>query len=161
MSTTSNATPCPWLSVPHYKQESRATCLPACVRMVLAYYGEERTEAELSQWLNVRFIGAQTENLRRLRQHGYEVYLEQSSWGELSDWLLEDVPPIAFVNAAELPGWFVPYALHAVVVVGVTAEEVIFHDPQFAESPRRATWACFREAWVETEFSLGAIVRLH
>ena len=33
-----------WLPVPHYKQSADGQCLPACVRMVLAYLGRDLTE---------------------------------------------------------------------------------------------------------------------
>ena len=34
--------------VPHYKQSNPGACLPACARMVLASFGDERTESELA-----------------------------------------------------------------------------------------------------------------
>lgn len=37
--------------VPHYRQSNPGACLPACVRMVLAALGDERTEAELASVL--------------------------------------------------------------------------------------------------------------
>ena len=30
------------MNVPHFRQELDYSCLPACVRMVLAYYGDLR-----------------------------------------------------------------------------------------------------------------------
>ena len=35
------------MNVPHFQQELDYSCLPACVRMVLAYYGDQRPEPEL------------------------------------------------------------------------------------------------------------------
>ena len=32
------------ISVPHRPQERDNSCLPACVRMILAFYGEEKSE---------------------------------------------------------------------------------------------------------------------
>ena len=32
------------LPVPHFRQQLPHTCLPACVRMVLAYWGKEHSE---------------------------------------------------------------------------------------------------------------------
>lgn len=37
------------LAVPHFRQEHPHTCLPACVRMALAYWGKEYSEEELAQ----------------------------------------------------------------------------------------------------------------
>ncbi len=39
------------LSVPHFRQSVDGYCLPACARMVLAYLGINRSEAEISQVL--------------------------------------------------------------------------------------------------------------
>ena len=37
--------------VQHYRQSSPGACLPACVRMVLAAMGDERTEQQLAATL--------------------------------------------------------------------------------------------------------------
>ena len=39
------------LPVPHFKQEYPHTCVVACIRIVLAYLGQEHTEEELSRAL--------------------------------------------------------------------------------------------------------------
>lgn len=36
------------IPVPHFQQETAHTCLPACVRMVLAFLGDEQSEKELA-----------------------------------------------------------------------------------------------------------------
>jgi hypothetical protein len=38
--------PSSWLNVPHFHQELDYSCVAACVRMVLAHYGDIRTETE-------------------------------------------------------------------------------------------------------------------
>ena len=38
--------PSNWLNVPHFRQELESSRVAACVRMVLAHFGEFRTEAE-------------------------------------------------------------------------------------------------------------------
>ena len=35
--------PSSWLNVPHFRQEHDYSCVAACVRMVLAHYGDLRT----------------------------------------------------------------------------------------------------------------------
>ena len=39
--------PSGWLSVPHFQQEHEYSCVAACAWMVLAHYGDMRTDAEL------------------------------------------------------------------------------------------------------------------
>ena len=42
------------MHVSHHKQELPYSCLPACVRMVLAFYGLQRSESELRALLKTR-----------------------------------------------------------------------------------------------------------
>jgi hypothetical protein len=52
--------PSSWLTVPHFQQELEYSCVAACVRMVLAHYGESRTEAELRRLLDTQPTGRVT-----------------------------------------------------------------------------------------------------
>ena len=45
------------MNVPHIQQEREYSCLPACVRMVLAFYGEHYSEGELRRLLKTRVTG--------------------------------------------------------------------------------------------------------
>ena len=63
------------LAVPHLKQEYPYTCLPACVRMVLAYRGYTHNEEELTQAFGTGpFLGTPPEKvvagLQNLGYHG-------------------------------------------------------------------------------------------
>src|SRR5438105_5616318 len=55
-----------WLSVPHFHQELDYSCVAACARMVLAHYGDIRTEAELRLLLDTRQTGTRAGNLMRI-----------------------------------------------------------------------------------------------
>jgi len=46
--------PSSWLNVPHFRQEFEYSCVPACVRRVLAHYGDNRSEAELRLLLDTQ-----------------------------------------------------------------------------------------------------------
>ena len=67
------------LPVPHYQQSKEGYCLPACARMVLAYLGIERTEAEISQLLGTRGIGTPGFAIQRLTAWGVRVDASRSS----------------------------------------------------------------------------------
>ena len=58
--------PSRWLNVPHFQQEHEYSCVAACVRMVLAHYGDIRTEAELRDLLDTQPTGTRAGNLMRL-----------------------------------------------------------------------------------------------
>ncbi len=47
-----------YLSVPHQQQSNDGACLPACALMVLSYFGQNVTEAQLARLMRFRPIGA-------------------------------------------------------------------------------------------------------
>ena len=63
------------LNVPHCRQKSPDACLPACVRMVLAYRGRKHHEQELVQALGtVRGLGTNPESaITGLESMGYHA----------------------------------------------------------------------------------------
>lgn len=63
------------MRVPHLEQELDYSCLAACVRMVLAFYGCERTEAELRALLKTRPGGTSPRSGDgRLPELGFDAY---------------------------------------------------------------------------------------
>src|SRR5690242_4445888 len=93
------------LSVPHFKQELPSSCVAACVRMVLAYYGRTCTEAELRQLLGTGPHGTPVRALFQLETLGFEVRVESVSLAQLGTALAAGVPPIVFVETSFLPYW--------------------------------------------------------
>ena len=65
--------PSKWLKVRHCRQEFNYSCVAACVRMVLAHHGQNRTEAELRQLLNTPPDGTPTRNLTVVASLGFAV----------------------------------------------------------------------------------------
>ncbi|RMF26161.1 MAG: hypothetical protein D6759_20150 [Chloroflexi bacterium] len=53
------------LPIPHFQQSTDGYCLPACVRMVLAYLQIERSEAEISHLLGTQTFGTPEHRCRR------------------------------------------------------------------------------------------------
>jgi hypothetical protein len=58
---------------PHYKQSDPGACLPACVRMVLAAFGDEYTEAQIAATLGSYEFGTPASRVMRLTDLGYRV----------------------------------------------------------------------------------------
>jgi hypothetical protein len=56
--------PSSWLSVPHFQQELEYSCVAACARMVLAQYGDIRTETELRLLLDTQPTDTRAGNSR-------------------------------------------------------------------------------------------------
>jgi hypothetical protein len=74
-------------SVQHDRQSSPEACLPACVRMVLAAMGNERTEAQLGTFLGSYEFGTPASHVTRLVELGYQVQFGPSSLDELQSYL--------------------------------------------------------------------------
>lgn len=68
------------MNVPHFQQELDYSCLPACVRMVLAYYDDQRLESELRRLMKTRVTGTSPANVMlRLPDIGYEAVVVEAS----------------------------------------------------------------------------------
>jgi len=118
------------LSVPHYQQSTPYTCLPACVRMVLAFRGHYHTEAELAQAFNtVPLLGTLPENVASsLEGMGYHaLWFENAALDRMRALLDHGWPIITLLRAADLPHGTA--GLHAVVVIGLVGGEITFLDP--------------------------------
>jgi ABC-type bacteriocin/lantibiotic exporter with double-glycine peptidase domain len=135
------------LNVPYYRQEQPHTCVPACLRMVLEFFGTTITEEDLVQRCGTTLLGtgrmemaqaAATLQLaarvvNHLSREDVELCLSQG-------WLL-----IAWIDPSLLyPGLFA--CSHAVVLVGLEPGSVTYHDPE-AGADRIASWEQFHAAW--------------
>jgi hypothetical protein len=58
--------PAGWLSVPHFQQGFEYSCVAACVRMVLAHYGDIQAEADLRLLLDTQPDGTRVRNVMRV-----------------------------------------------------------------------------------------------
>src|SRR5271154_934883 len=94
-----------WLSVPHSQQEFEYSCVAACVRMVLAHHGDQRTEAELRSLLDTQPTGTRAGNIMRISGPAFEVYLRPSNMAELQKVLAENQPPIVLMQTGSLEYW--------------------------------------------------------
>ena len=67
-----------WLNGPHFQQEFEYSCIAACVWMVLAHFGDLRTEAELRSLLDTQPTGTRAGNIMWISGPVFEVYLQNS-----------------------------------------------------------------------------------
>src|ERR1700730_3969673 len=95
-------TPIASLNVPHYKQCTGSSCTPACVRMVLAYYGRTYSENELAQALGTGPRGTPARNVERLACLGFEVGVKFSNPAELAPALFSGTPPLVYLDTGPL-----------------------------------------------------------
>jgi ABC-type bacteriocin/lantibiotic exporter with double-glycine peptidase domain len=125
--------------------------------MVLAHYGDRRTEAELRLLLDTQAGGTRVGNVMRLSGSAFEVYLRPSGLVELQAILADHQPVIVFLKTGFLGYWSMDIA-HAAVVVGLDATTVALNDPYFAAAPQTTSLQSFEKAWAETG-QLTALIR--
>lgn len=82
--------------VPHYKQSNPGACLPACARMVLASFGDERTESELAVILESYEFGTPANRVTHLEELSYRVEYGTFSLDELRNRLKQGSRVIVF-----------------------------------------------------------------
>lgn len=123
-----------WLPVPHLLQDKPGWCLPACAAMVAAFWEQPLFQADIANWLGVTGVGTPASRIRRLETRGFDVVYRTGSLAELEKWLKQGVPGILFVRTGKLPYWDVDTA-HAVVLVGLTAEQAHLLDQAVTQAP--------------------------
>jgi ABC-type bacteriocin/lantibiotic exporter with double-glycine peptidase domain len=145
------------LNVPRFQQELDYSCIAACVRMVLAYYGDVRSEADLRTLLNTQPTGTRAGNIMRVSGPALEVYLRPSNLAELQAVLADNQPAIVFLQTGALEYWSMDI-FHTAVLVGLDAVTVALNDPYFTAAPQMASLQSFEKAWAATG-QFAALIR--
>jgi ABC-type bacteriocin/lantibiotic exporter with double-glycine peptidase domain len=149
--------PADFMPVPHYKQSRPGACLPACVRMVMATLGDERSEKEWARVLDSFEFGTPSSRVKLLGKLGYRVQYGEFSLGTLKDYLSYQVFPIVFVSA-DMLDWADFRGFHALVLVEVTDSDVAILDPALESGPTRLSLDGLLMAWEEFD-RLTAIIQ--
>ncbi|MBI4670267.1 MAG: C39 family peptidase [Chloroflexi bacterium] len=140
------------MHVPHLEQERDYSCLAACVRMVLAFYGSVHIEAELRALFKTRPGGTSPAQVMwRLPELGFDAYVETGSQPMLRKHLAAGQPLIVHVWTQPLPYWQ-QEAIHALVLVELTQESVLAHDPVLPTGPTMIPLDSFLRAWAATDY---------
>jgi len=143
------------LPVPHFEQSHDGMCLPACAKMVLAYWGKEYSERQLAQLLGTQPFGTPLSHISRLQRWNYQAVLGSLTVDQLRAHLLNQQPVIVRVWTAMLDYWNIDTS-HVVVIVGFDETQVYLNDPSYSKSPQLTSWTAFLAAWAE--FDETAIV---
>jgi len=127
------------LKVPHYEQELANSCLPACIKIVLAYYRKEISEQNIRRIIKTRPAGTNPVNVTFLKAINIETKVLFSNLGELKHLLWSGKPMITLLWTGELSYWqsmeYMDY-LHSVVVIGFDESNIILNDPAFSDYPK-------------------------
>lgn len=140
------------LPVPHFEQSDDGACLPACLRMVLAYWGQHLTEKTVGQQIGTEEFGTPLFYARRLYLPGYQVWVGSLDDVQLKQHLRNNQPVIARVWTEMLDYWDVVTS-HVVVVIGYDNENVYLNDPAFAQETHPVLWDAFLASWAEYDES--------
>ena len=143
--------------VPLVEPELESSCVAACVRIVLAYWGDLRTEQELRDYLGTGEDGTKLAHLDRLATLGYEVRFYETNTEFLELCLETKFPPIVPLATDCLGYWKQP-CRHAAVLVGIDNESVTLNDPWFPDAPQIVPLAEFLRAWEAYDRTVAVIL---
>lgn len=141
----------PKFGPPFYAQETPDSCLPACLRMVLAAHGLRFSEHQLRRLCQCQpMMGTLSTNVVRAAQTlGFIDSIEDHSLRliDLRDQIREGLSPIVGVNLRRLSGVWSP---HAQVVVDIASTQVRIHDPLLGRL--RLSLPTFEAAWADADY---------
>ena len=144
------------LKPPFHKQETRYSCVPACLRMVLGNFGVDISESALRTRCDCTPYGTDAlmavdaaRALGFVKTAKYTLTLE-----ELKTVVRSGHCPIVFVDLNPIDGLD---AIHAMVVVDVSEQEIVVLDPLQGE--RRLPVYVFTAAWAKRHNLAMLVVR--
>ena len=144
------------LKPPFHKQETRYSCIPACLRMVLGSFGVDISESELRTRCDCTPYGTNAlMAVDAARALGFVKTAKYTlSLVELQTVVTDGHCPIVFVDLNPIDGLD---AIHAMVVTDVSGQEVVVLDPLQGE--RRLPVYVFTAAWVRRHNLALLVVR--
>ncbi len=146
------------LSLPYHPQQTEGYCLPACVQMVLAYFGIKRSQNEIAHQLGMRTeIGVPASYIVRLQSSELTATYYQGTLAQVAKNLAWGIPTICFIQAGELSYWQGYYFQHAVIIVGLKGNEIYLLDPDAEPNPIIVSHEEFLLAWSEMDYFCATI----
>jgi ABC-type bacteriocin/lantibiotic exporter with double-glycine peptidase domain len=141
----------PKFGPPFYAQETPDSCLPACLRMVLAAHGLRFSERQLRRLCQCQpMMGTLSTNVVLAAQKlGFVDSIEDRSLRlfDLRDQVREGFSPIVGVNLRRLSGVWSP---HAQVVVEIASTHARIHDPMLGRL--KISLPTFEAAWADADY---------
>lgn len=114
---------------PYFSQVYPFSCVPACLRMVLASLGLEKTEAEIRSFCECDETGTSLPKaVEAVEKFGFDAYRANLGFEELEDLISQNVTPIIYLRITE----GISYS-HAVVVYKISKGKVYVLDPELGE----------------------------
>ena len=132
--------------LPLFPQELPTSCVPACVRMVLAGLGHSLSEADTRHRCGHTAVGTTLSQIAKGLRDIPVVVEYQIDWSleDLTDVVLSGGWPIVAIDLRPVEGIF---AFHSVVVADITSDQMLVHDPLHVVGPRSIGRSTFEIAW--------------
>lgn len=153
----------PKLDVPLVMQLDEGYCLPACIEMVLAFYGIQRTQIDIAQQLEIyEGLGIPASRITRIASPRLDVTRRRGEREDLLQALADGIPPIVEVATEYLTYWIDESTAHVVVLAAITGDDdreyAIVNDPAF-NAPVRVAMDELLIAWTERQNYFAIIQR--
>lgn len=147
------------IKVPFFLQELKSSCFPACLRMLLSFYGVEVQENKLRDLCNVaEGRGASWFDARRaIESFGLNLKMKiNGTISELKDLVENGVPVIVGLDIFDL-GWD-EHRGHTIIILEIN-DELIYHDPQRGRE-LKISKEKFIEIWKKRDNRLGYVEKV-
>ena len=126
---------------PYFSQAYEFSCVPTCLKMVLAALDVEKSEAELRSLCDCDETGTSpSKAVKAAIECGLDAYQADIMFEELNDLVLQNVNPIVFIKVSEDTNYS-----HAIVVYKISKGKVFALDPEIGE--RELNVSSFVEIW--------------
>jgi hypothetical protein len=126
--------------------------------MALDALKKSHTETELAKVMGSYPFGTPASRVIHLQTLGYHVHYTSMTLTELQQLILQELTPVVFVLADFLP-WANFIGFHALLLVGITDDQVWLHDPALPNGPVRLSVDGFMMAWEEFD-RMTAVISL-
>ena len=111
---------------PYFSQTYPFSCVPACLKMVLASFGVDKSEAELRSLCECDETGTTPSNIVRAAiECGFDSFTANLTLDELREEVSRNNFPIVFLRLSGEE----TYSNHAVVVYKISKKKVFVLDP--------------------------------
>ncbi len=140
------------LNIPYFRQEKNTTCGVACLRMAMAFFGEDVEEFDLEEACETSWLGNTCgELVQCIKKYGFEAEeVENITIDYIKTNLRKNHPIIAQLDPAILYGGLEGFG-HFVVITGIQDDKVYYNDPDMdAEMTQSIT--DFLKAWNKFSF---------
>lgn len=147
-----------FLPLPHRRQQQTADCLVACAANILEYLLIPINYKRLAQLLGTIDAGTPFSHLERLRALGFAITVAANGTLAMVQTTLEfGLPIVVAVRTWPLPHWENVDTAHAIVVVGLDAEQIYINDPSSAIGTLAISYNDFLTAWAERDYEYAII----